>query len=174
MKGKILIAGLIVLFLSAPAHAKNELMLSKENIFDAGPAIDPPGARGNCDALFYIDAGDNLENLRREFPYHYCEGMYTFTLDGPPGTTVTLFGDYGYDPKRGYLIVRKTDDQKVWVLHLEEFPNAQWAATQPSRQSGGYETFYVPAPNFRHNVSSVQWGQWWSGEAPNPGTAPAN
>ena len=104
MKTQWWIALMAVFFLSvsAPVHAAKELMLSKENIFDTGPAIDPPGPRGSCDSLFYIDSGQNVENLRREFPYHYCEGMYTFTLDGPPGTTVTLFGDYYFDKERGY------------------------------------------------------------------------
>ncbi len=161
----------IVLFFSAPAHAKNELMLSKEQLFDGGPALDNHRFRDDCSELFYVDKGENIEDMRRDFPYYWCQGMYTLTLDGPPGTTVTLFGSYYYGQERGYLVLKKTDNEKVWILHLEEFPSGRWSSVQPSRQSGGYEAFFIPAPNFRRNVSSVQWGQWWVGDFPTNGPA---
>jgi hypothetical protein len=165
MKIKIFFVGiLLVLVQSSFVFAKQELMLSKEVLFDSGPAIDSP--HRDCDALFYVDSGKDIADMRREFRNYFCEGMYTLTLDGPPGATVTLFGGFNFGQERGYLVLRKKDDRKIWLLELEDYPRNQWSITEGSSQSGAYEAFYSPAPNFRRNVSSVKWGQWWSGEVP--------
>ena len=168
MRVKIFVLGILIVLVHASlVFAKQELMLSKEQQFDTGPAIDS-NFRDDCDQLYYVDSGEDVADMRRDFPYYFCEGMYTLTLDGPPGTTVTLFGSYSYNQERGYLVLRKTDSQKIWLLELEEFPHNQWSSIAANSKSGAYEVFYYPAPNFRRNVSSVKWGQWW------PETVPGN
>jgi len=165
MKIQIIVVGIMIVLIHTPlVFAKQELMLSKEQLFDTGPAIDDH--HRDCDALFYVDSGKDIADMRRGFRNYFCEGMYTLTLDGPPGTTVTLFGSYYFGQERGYLILRKKDDRKIWLLELEEYPGNRWSTTQADAQSGAYEAFYYPAPNFRRNVSSVKWGQWWPGSVP--------
>jgi hypothetical protein len=165
MKIKVIALGvLIVLIHSSLVFAKQELMLSKEQQFDTGPAID--NRHRDCEALFYVDSGKDIADMRRDFRNYFCQGMYTLTLDGPPGATVTLFGSFNFGQERGYLVLRKKDDRKIWLLELEEFPENRWSTIEGEAQSGAYEAFYYPAPNFRRNVSSVKWGQWWSGPIP--------
>jgi len=165
MKIKIIIVGvMIVLIQSSLVFARQELMLSKEQQFDASPSID--SFHTDCDSLFYVDSGKDIPDMRRDFRNYFCRGMYTLTLDGPPGTTVTLFGGYYFDQKRGYLVLRKKDNRKIWLLELDDYPGNQWSTTKASAQSGAYDAFYYPAPNFRRNVSSVKWGQWWPGSVP--------
>jgi len=154
---------MIVLIHTSLVFAKQELMLSKEQLFDTGPAIDH---QRDCHTLFYVDSGKDIADMRRDFRNYFCEGMYTLTLDGPPGTTLTLFGSFNFSQERGYLVLRKKDNRKIWLLELEEYPGNRWSTTAESAQSGAYEAFYFPAPNFRRNVSSVKWGQWWPGPVP--------
>jgi hypothetical protein len=165
MKIKIIALGLIFFLVqSSLVFAKQELMLSKEVLFDSGPALDSP--HRDCDELFYVDSGKDVADMRRDFRNYFCEGMYTLTLDGPAGATVTLFGSFNFSQERGYLVLRKKDDRKIWLLELEEHPANQWSTIESNAQSGAYEAFYYPAPNFRRNVSSVKWDQWWSGSVP--------
>lgn len=166
MRVKILVLGVLIILLNSTfVSAKQELMLSKEQLFDSGPAID-----GNslCDSaqLYYVDSGEDVADMRRDYSYYFCQGMYTLTLDGPPGTTVTLFGSFSFNQKRGYLVLRKKDAQKIWILELEEFQGDQWSTIEANSKSGGYEAYYHPAPNFRRNVTSVKWGPWWPGVVP--------
>ncbi|NIU46376.1 MAG: hypothetical protein GWN72_20230 [Nitrospinaceae bacterium] len=141
-------------------------MLSKEDQFDVGPAIDPLHRDSDCAGLFYVKNFKDIADLRRDFQYYFCEGMYTLTLKGPAGTTVTLFGLSDFRTNRGFLILKKKDARMVWLRHLERFPPNQWVTTGGGKDSGVYEAFYFPAPNFRRQVTSVKWGQWWSGETP--------
>lgn len=169
MKARILLVlGLAaMIFHPAPVFPmEGRLMLSKEQLFDSGPAIDFRSGGGNCEALFYVDAGRDIADMRRDFSYYFCEGMYTLTLEGPPGTLVTLFGGFNFGIERGYLILKKKDDRQIWILHLEEFPSGRWATQEATPKSGAYEVYYQAAPNFRRNVSSVKWGAWWGGETP--------
>jgi hypothetical protein len=166
MRIKIFVVGLLIVLINSTfVFAAQELMLSKDQVFDGEASVEPDFF-GNCDDLFYVDSGEDVANMSREFPYFYCQGMYTLTLDGPPGTTVTLFGNFSYRQERGYLVLRKKDAQKVWILELEEFPGNQWSTVEAEPKSGAYEAYYYPAVNFRRNVSSVKWGQWWSGTVP--------
>ena len=70
MKIKWWIAVGVVLFLCAPmqAQAKKELMLSKEQDFDAGPALDRGRFRHDCSELYYVDLGENIEGHAAGFP----------------------------------------------------------------------------------------------------------
>lgn len=118
-----------------------------------------------CDELMPVDAGKDIPDMRGMDCYERT-GKYTLTLDGPPGTTVTLFGTFSYGKESGYLVIRKMDNRLVWILHLEDFPNEIWSAREAGKDSGAYEVFYHAAPIFAQNVSSLKWGQWWSGESP--------
>jgi len=167
MKIKIFFGGLIlVLVCSSVVFAKQELMLSKEQMFDSGPALDRHPFSSDCEALYYVDLKEDVEDMRRDFRNYFCPGMFTLTLDGPPGTTLTLFGSFFFGKERGFLVLKKRDDRKVWILHLEDFPDEQWFTSEATNKSGGYEAYYYPAPNFRRNVSSLKWGQWWEGTDP--------
>ena len=111
----------------------------------------------SCDELMNIASGKDVPDMRT-FPCYERTGMYTATLAGPPGTTVTLFGNFSYGKDRGYLTIRKTDDRQVWLLDLEDFSRDQWLKMEARRQSGAFEFFYHAAPIFSQNISSIKWG----------------
>jgi len=166
MRVKIFLLGiLIVLLNSSFVFAKQELMLSKEQLLDSNTVILGDD-RCETAPLYYVDSGEDVADMRRDYPYYFCQGMYTLTLDGPPGTTLTLFGSFSYNQERGYLVLRKRDDQKIWLLALDEFQNDKWSIIETNSKSGAYDAYYHPAPNFRRNISSVKWGEWWPGAVP--------
>ncbi|GJL79107.1 MAG: hypothetical protein NPINA01_20960 [Nitrospinaceae bacterium] len=119
----------------------------------------------SCDELMNIASGKNIPDMRGFDCYHRT-GKYTLTLAGPPGTTVTLFGEVSFGKDRGYLVIRKTDDRPVWLLDLEDFTSDQWNRVEAKRQSGAYEVFYHAAPIFSQNVSSIKWEKWWPEDRP--------
>ncbi len=164
MKIKTFVAILISLLgFSASLYAKGgELMLSKENLFDSDTILE---RRPNCEELFYVDSGKDVPDMR-DFRNYFCEGMYTLTLKGPPGTTVTLFGKFFFKKESGYLILKKKDDQMIWLLDLEAFPHDRWVSNEATNKSGAYEVFYHPAPKFGQRISSVKWGKWWPADPP--------
>jgi hypothetical protein len=112
----------------------------------------------SCDELMNIAAGKNVPDMRRDFPCYERTGIYTATLEGPAGTTVTLFGGFAYGKQRGYLTIKKTDDRQVWILDLEDFSRDQWLKMEAQKQSGAFEFFYHAAPIFSQNISSIKWG----------------
>jgi len=118
-----------------------------------------------CDELMNISSGKDILDMRSFACYHRT-GKYTMTLAGPPGTTVTLFGNTAYGKERGYLIIKKKDDRQVWLLDLEGFPSDRWLQVDAKRQSGAYDVFYHSAPIFNQNVSSLKWGEWWPKDGP--------
>ncbi len=136
---------------------KGELVLNKQPFY--------MGVDGRfdqrCDGLFYIDGDKDIPDLR-DFRLFYCLGRYEMTLDGPAGRAVSLFGDFRYGQDWGYLIIKKTDGKKVWILDLEDFPPNQWAKIPPSKDGyGGFEVYYHPSPQFEQKIASVKWGEWW-------------
>ena len=46
-----------------------------------------------CEDIFIIKKDKDAADLRLMNNY-FCEGEYTLTLDGPSGTTVTLYGQF--------------------------------------------------------------------------------
>lgn len=118
-----------------------------------------------CDELLHLDRGKDISNVVAT-PCYLRSGRYTFTLDGPAGNLVTLFAEPSFGKERGFLTVVKEDDALVWVLHLEDFPANQWVDRPKTRKSGAYRAFYHPGPAFRERVTSIRWGQWWTGDAP--------
>ena len=68
-------------------ETKTELVLYKE-LWDSGALF----FRGRtCNEVFTIKKDRNYSDLRDMRNYN-CEGEYSLTLDGPPGTTITVFG----------------------------------------------------------------------------------
>jgi hypothetical protein len=118
-----------------------------------------------CDRLLHFREGKDIHNLK----VHPCglnTGRTTFTLYGPPGTQVTLFAETSFGTDRGFLTVVKEDETPVWVLHIEDFPAGEWVLREKTAKSGAYRAFYRPGPAFREHVTSIRWGQWWTGERP--------
>lgn len=112
----------------------------------------------SCDELMNIASGKDVPDMRRIYPCYERTGIYTATLAGPPGTTVTLFGSFTYGKERGYLTIKKTDDRQVWLLDLEDFSSDQWLKREAQKQSGAFEFFYHAGPIFSQNISSIKWG----------------
>ena len=119
----------------------------------------------SCDELLNIASGNDIPDMR-VFDCYHRTGKYTMTLTGPPGTMVTLFGNFSYGKERGYLIIRKKDDRQIWLLDLEDSSPDGWIQVEARRQSGAYEAFYHAAPIFSQNISSIKWGRWWTKDGP--------
>ncbi len=97
------------------------------------------------------------------FNLYTQSGYYYIDLNGPAGTTVTLYGKQKQSPDRGFLIIRKKDSAPVAVADLESFPPNRWVeVAAENSSSGAYSVWYQPYGGFKQNVNSVRWGQWWS------------
>ena len=151
----IIFLGLFPLISSA-----GELVLFKEAITDEGS----PDPLGDCDGLFYVKQGESISDMS-DFHDYSCEGVYSLTLEGSPSTTVTLFGNLFHMTDRGYLVLRKTDDRKVWIIYLESFKPRTWLHVDPEdTRYGSYDIYYHEGWHFERHISSVKWGKWWTGE----------
>ena len=168
MNRKILFSFVVLFcFFAGSAFAKDgQLYLFKDQTFDSSPILQGVDPHGDCDQLFKVSPGKDMPDMR-DFQYYFCEGMYTLRLDGPKGMTVTLFGNFSYNQQQGFLVLKKLDDQLLWLLDLEDFPSGEWVDFAANKDSGAFSAYYHPASNFRKNISSIKWGQWWQGEAPN-------
>ena len=109
-----------------------------------------------CQTFIFIEKDRrNLSDMRNRF----CEGEYSLSLEGPVGTTVTLYGQYFFGKGRGYLVLTKTDDKKIQVSNLDNFPAEHWVVSHANKDTGGYEAFLKPSPDFKTNLASVQWNK---------------
>ncbi len=109
-----------------------------------------------CKTFLYIKKDlASLSDMRNRF----CEGEYSLSLEGPVGTTVTLYGQYFFGKGRGYLVLTKTDDKKIQVSNLDNFPVERWTISHANKDTGGYEAFLKPSPGFKTNLASVQWNK---------------
>jgi hypothetical protein len=79
------------------------------------------------------------------------------TLDGLPGTTINLYGQFFYREGRGAIKIAKTDDRQVRIWGLEDFPDRKYPVTKTNKSTGVYEVFYKTALNFEMNLGSVKW-----------------
>ncbi len=163
MQIRILVVLSMIGFLAAQAQATEQrgaLVLNKI------PILEFEDPRKNvCIAMYDVKFGRDVADMR-EFRDFLCQGRYEMTVRGEPGRTVTLYAQFNYGKSNGFLVVRKKDDRKVWILDLESLPPGQWTTIPASRDSGGYEAFYRQAPLFDQNISSVKWGKWWQGDSP--------
>ena len=133
--------------------AREELVMHKENTYWITSYNDTA-----CNELIKIDTGRDVPDLRDEL-CGSIEGKFSLTLSGPPGTTVTFFGNYNFKKENGFLIIRKTDDRELWLLDLIAFPTGQWFASEANEDSGAFEAFYDASPMFEESVSSIKWGE---------------
>ena len=164
MKIKTMIAVGLILLLSGTLHAASQrgaLILYKEALFEYGG-----GVSSSCDGLYDIQAGRDVPDMR-DFRLYFCEGRYTVTLEGKKGTTFSLFGQFKYKKAAGFMVVVKNDDQKIWLINLEDFTPGKWVNVEAKRDSGAYSVYYKSKALFSQNISSVKWGTWWKGETPN-------
>jgi hypothetical protein len=163
MKLKLLVVICLIGSLVGVLHAAGQrgaLILYKEPLFEF------EGTRpSDCDALYDVQAGKNVPDMR-DFRQYFCEGRYTVTLKGKKGTAVTLFGQFKYKKRAGFMVVVKNDNRKVWLDNLEDFPSGKWVNVKANRDTGAYKFYYKSVSRFSENISSIQWGKWWEGSIP--------
>lgn len=163
MKSKLLVFIVISFFfvpsLVIASKEKVELTLYKTPFF--GEPSNFYSIRSNCNGLYSVDGGKNYSSLS-DFVYFYCNGGYTFTLDGPANTTVTLFGNPDYRVDWGYLIVRKTNDKRIWLTDLNYLKSGGWQTVEGKNGYGDYQYYYKDSPDFSEKIASVKWGRWWN------------
>ena len=142
------------------SEQRGALVLNKIPIYE----FEDP-RKGVCIALYDVKFGRDVADMR-EFRDFFCQGRYEMTVRGKSGRTVTLYAQFNFGKSSGFLVVRKTDDRKIWIDDLESLPPGQWITVKAGRQTGGYEAYFRKASGFDQNISSVKWGQWWHGETP--------
>ena len=77
----------------------------------------------------------------------------------------TVFANIFNETDQGYLILRKTDDRKVWVIYLDSFEPGTWTHIDSKDKSyGSYDIYYHEGWHFERHISSVKWGKWWMGK----------
>ena len=131
--------------------AKGEMVLRKETLAWAVTLDDDV-----CYRLITIKVGEDVPDMRDQ-PCFLRDGKFTFTLTGPPGTTVTLFGKYNFEKGNGFLTIKKKDHREIWLLDLIYFPVNQWFYSEANEDSGAFETFYNPSPIFEESLYSIKW-----------------
>jgi hypothetical protein len=121
------------------------------------------GKCGHCADLVSIKNNKDWSDF---LPYNLTtrDGYFTANLNGPAGTSVTLYGQEGYRKNRGYLIIIKKDASMIEIENMEAFTPGKW--TEVDKDKGAYSVFYQPYQNFKTLVSSVKWGKWWDGATP--------
>ena len=132
---------------------KGEMVMRKETLAWAVTIDDDV-----CYMLITIKVGDDVPDMRDQ-PCFFRDGKYTLTLTGPPGTTVTLFGKFNFKKGNGFLTIKKNDYREIWLLDLIYFPAGRWFYTEETEDSGAFETFYNPSPNFEESIYSIKWGR---------------
>ncbi|MBT5985935.1 MAG: hypothetical protein HOG74_04980, partial [Nitrospina sp.] len=91
MKNTIFTITLIFLFgFTNCTFAKDEIVLRKETMYWAATIDDDV-----CYKLIDIEVGTDVPDMRDE-PCSSRDGKFSFTITGPPATTVTLFGRYNF------------------------------------------------------------------------------
>lgn len=136
---------------------KAEINLWKKDPFLYGPC-------GHCANFVNFRESENCDDISAFNNLYMQSGRYEVDLFGPKGTTVTLFGvrDFGLD--RGFIIITKKDALPVEVEDLENFSPEIWIDIERRGKKGAYTAYYQPYQNFKNNVVSVGWGQWWPKE----------
>ena len=153
MKNTICTITLIFLFgFTNCTFAKDEIVLRKETMYWAVTIDDDV-----CYKLIDIEVGRDVPDMRDE-PCSLRDGKFSFTITGPPGTTVTIFGKYNFKKGNGFLTIKKKDHREIWLLDLIYFPAGQWFYSEANEDSGAYETFYNPSPNFEESIFSIKCG----------------
>jgi hypothetical protein len=153
---KITIFTITLIFLIGFANctfAKDEIVLRKETMYWAVTIDDDV-----CYKLINIEVGRDISDMRDE-PCSSRDGKFSFTITGPPGTTVTLFGEYNFKKGNGFLTIKKKDDKKIWVQDIIAYPPDQWFYSEANENSGAFDAFYNPSPMFEQSLYSIKWGE---------------
>ena len=130
-------------------ETKTEVVLFKE-LLEAGTLF---GKGRDCNEVYTIKKGRDYPDLR-DMNNYFCEGEYSLTLDGPPGTTITVYGQFFFGEAHGYLTLTKTDHRRVWLCDLEDFPDGKWVVAEPTRTQGLMKCIFMPAP-----ILKCAWGR---------------
>ncbi len=114
-----------------------------------------------CGEFYPVFENEDVSSLESYSQFHQ-DNEYNLTFWGLTGSTVTVFGDFNYETDRGFLILHKLDDKPIYLYDLEKFPAKEWTEVGPEGVSKGkYLAYYHPYENFKTNLASVKWGQWW-------------
>lgn len=143
-----------IIFFPSMGFAKTELVMQKEVLNYSQMGIGDQA----CMELIIIKEGRDVPDMRDEH-CAYSEGKFNITLSGPPGTTVTFFGKYGFKKGNGFLTIKKKDDRMLWLWDLTAFPQGQWHTLEATDNSGAFEAFYNATPIFDQSIHSVKWGE---------------
>ena len=155
MKNTIFTITLIFLFgFTNCTFAKDGIVLRKETMYWAVTIDDDV-----CYKLIDIEVGRDVADMRDE-PCSLSDGKFSFTITGPPGTTVTLFGRYNFKKGNGFLIIKKKDDKKIWLQDIIDLPPDQWFYSEANDDSGAFDAFYNPSPMFEQSLHSIKWGEY--------------
>ncbi len=155
MKNTIFTITLIFLFGFANcSFAKDGIVLRKETMYWAVTIDDDV-----CYKLIDIEVGRDVADMRDE-PCSLRDGKFSFTITGPTGTTVTLFGRYNFKKGNGFLIIKKKDDKKIWLQDIIDLPADQWFYSEANDDSGAFDAFYNPSPMFEQSLHSIKWGEY--------------
>ena len=71
-------------------------------------APDNLGTCSHCADNLSVWGGQDRADFS-EWPNYIAEGVYYFDLQGPVGTTITLFGNTDFKTQMGFLILHKQD-----------------------------------------------------------------
>lgn len=161
MKIRILLFCVALGMWASPVWAieqRGDLSLIKE-------PLDESLGSDTCGGTFDVHSGVDVDNMK-SFRHYFCAGRYTLTLSGEKGKMVTIFGLSDYKKDNGFMVIRKTDDKKIWLIDLEGVPSGKWVKRKPTSSSGGLQIFYSSGSQFSQRLSSVKWGKWWKGRSP--------
>ncbi|NIQ03679.1 MAG: hypothetical protein GWM98_27805 [Nitrospinaceae bacterium] len=157
--GSIGLFFLLTGFLQA-AEQRGALVLNKIPIYE----FEDP-RKLVCTGMYDVRFGRDVPDMR-EFRNALCQGRYEMTLTGEKGRTITLYAQFKFGRGNGFLVVRKMDDQKIWISDLERYPSEKWVTVPATSQSGAFQVFYREGELFDQNIFSLKWGQWWQGPVP--------
>lgn len=114
-----------------------------------------------CGEFYPVFENQDVDSLE-SYSQFFQDNEYNLTFWGSTGSTVTVFGDFDHKTERGFLILHKLDDNPVYLYDLEKFPAKEWTEVGPEGVSKGkFLAYYQPYENFKTNLASVKWGQWW-------------
>ncbi len=133
---------------------KTELVLFRE-------VLDPWtlfGKGRSCSDVFIVEKSRDYPGFQG-MNNRFCEGEYSLTLDGPPGTTITLYGQAFFGEDRGYLTLTKTDRKRVWIWDLEDFLDGKWMVAEANKDTGAYEVYFHAYPDFKMHLGSAKWNE---------------
>lgn len=152
----VLLTGFSTLAIASPTA---ELNLWKHDPFFYGSC-------GHCGDFVRFKENKDRADFS-DFNLYNQTGYYSVVLYGPENSTMTLFGEQNYQTDQGYLIIVKKDDTVVQIENLEEFTPGKWINVKADKgESGAYSVFYKPFPQFKNNVKSGKWGEWWISQEP--------